>query len=237
MATMSAMQNTGYLPNATGNLTGQKGGAYTRTIDPNTETVAGQYGNLLKGSNPLVQRAIQKGKTMAQMRGSNGNDSLFAGASEDALAENLLPVAGADAAAYNQVGAQNQDALNQQNLQQMSNTTSKIVANIGAGASKYGSDKSLEADKLRLEENRRQFDQGMERDAANRLQDRSWNLADQETARKAAGRQAVAQQVLGTIFSDPSYWRDPQGASGMMRFFTEDFSNIWDSLFNDNGSP
>lgn len=234
MPTMGAMQ---YLPNATGNLAQQNGGAYTRTLDPNTETVAGQYAGLRSGSNPLTQRAIQKGKTMAQMRGSTGNDSLFAAASEDALADNLLPVAGADAAAYNQLGAQNQEAMNQQNLQRMQNTSSQIVANIGASASKYGADKGLEADKLRLEENRRQFDQGMQRDAENRLQDRAWNLADQETARKAAGRQAVASQVLGTIFSDPSYWRDPEGASGMMRFFTEDFSNIWDSLFNDTGSP
>jgi len=232
MATMDRMApNNAYLSNATGQIARQNGsGVYTRTVDPN-ETVAGQYTNLLKG--PLAERAARKGATMAQMRGSSGNDTIFARASQDALAENLLPVANADAATFGRVGSENAEALNQQNVAEQGNKSNQIVANIGASASKEGARLNFLSNQNRMEEDRRQFDMNFKQNQANREQDRNWQLADAETARKANGRAAIMNQALGTIFSDPSYWRDPEGASGMVNFFSTQFSNIWDSLFQD----
>ncbi len=63
------------------------------------------------------------------------------------------------------------------------------------------------------------------------MQNRTWETADRDTATRAAGRNQVFSQVAGAIFSDPTYWRDPAGASGMLNFFTQNFSGIWDSLF------
>lgn len=230
--------------------------AYTRTVDANTETTAGQLGTLLRGDNPLLQRAARKGATLAQLRGSTGNDSLFAGAAQDAMAENLIPVAGADAAAYERAATANQGALNESSLADRANATSRANAQTAAGASRYASDRGLEGDMARLRSSENQFNvtQGnWERQFAQdqrsfeeanrryendnrireqeRQQNRAWETADRDTATRAAGRNQIFSQVTNTIFSDPTYWRDPAGAQGMLQFFTSNFNNVWDSLF------
>lgn len=229
--------------------------AYTRTVDANTETTAGQLNTLLRGDNPLLQRAARKGASLAQLRGSTGNDSLFAGAAQDAMAENLIPVAGADAATYERAATTNQGALNESSLADRQNATARANAQAAAQASRYASDLGFEGDKLRLQQSanefnvtqgnwNRQFDADQRAFAENtrryendnrlrdqeRQQSRQWQLADNATAQRAAGRAQVFGQVADTIFSDPSYWRDPGAATGMLNFFTDNFSSIWDRL-------
>lgn len=223
-------------------------GAYTRTIDRNTETTAGQLEHLLRGDNPLLQRAARKGATLAQMRGSTGNDSLFAGAAQDAMAENLIPVAGADAAAYERTATGNMGALNESSVVDRQNATSRANAQTAAGASRYGADRQLEGDRLRLQQSsnefniqqgnlNRQFAEDQRRyDTDNRIrgeeraQNRAWQTADAASAQRAAGRSQIFGEVASTIFSDPAYWRDPAGATGMLNFFTDNFSSIWDRM-------
>lgn len=234
--------------------------AYTRTVDRNTETTAGQLETLLRGDNPLLQRAARKGATLAQLRGSTGNDSLFAGAAQDAMAENLIPVASADAGVYERGAVTNQGALNESSITDRNNATSSANAESAASAARYGADRQLEGDMARLRSSDNQFNisQGFQNrqfdaDQANRQRDfaestrryendnqirtqersqnRAWDLADQDSANRATGRAQIFGQVANTIFSDPSYWRDPAGAQGMLNFFTDNFTPVWDRLF------
>lgn len=229
--------------------------AYTRTVDRNTETTAGQLEGLLRGDNPLLQRAARKGASLAQLRGSTGNDSLFASAAQDAMAEQLIPVAGADAGVYERGAVTNQGALNQSSEVDRNNATARANAQAAAGAARYGADRQLEGDRLRLQQSanefninqgniNRQFEADQRRFAEEnrryendnrireqeRQQNRTWQQADEAAAQRAAGRSQIFGQVAGTIFSDPSYWRDPSAATGMLNFFTNNFSSIWDRL-------
>lgn len=231
-------------------------GAYTRSVDANTETTAGQLNTLLRGDNPILQRAARKGASLAQLRGSTGNDSIFASAAQDAMAENLIPVAGADAQAYERAATANQGALNESSVVDRQNATSRANAQAAAAASRYGADRGLEGDMARLRSSdnqfnitqgnwNRQFEADQRQFAENtrryendnrireqeRQQNRAWDTADRDTATRAAGRNQIFSQVTGAIFSDPTYWRDPAGASGMVNFFTNNFSQLWDNLF------
>lgn len=230
--------------------------AYTRTVDRNTETTAGQLETLMRGDNPLLQRAARKGASLAQLRGSTGNDTLFADAAQDSMAENLIPVAGADAATYERAATTNQGALNESSLADRQNATARANAQAAAQASRYGADRQLEGDMARLRssdnqfsitqgnwnrqfeadqrqfaENTRRYENDNQIRAQERQQNRAWETADRDTATRAAGRNQIFSQVTNTIFSDPTYWRDPAGASGMVNFFTNNFSSLWDSLF------
>lgn len=233
--------------------------AYTRTVDRSTETTAGQLEGLLRGDNPLLQRAARKGATLAQLRGSTGNDSLFASAAQDAMAENLIPVASADAGVFERGATANMGALNESSITDRNNRAQMAAARASADAQMYSADRGLEGDMARLRSSDNQFNisQGFqnrqfEADQANRQrefaestrryendnrirgeersQNRAWQLADQQSAQRAEGRSQIFGQVAGTIFSDPSYWRDPSAATGMLNFFTNNFSSIWDRI-------
>lgn len=244
----------------TGNITRgadpNNGSAYTRTVDRGTETTAGQLETLLRGDNPLLQRAARKGASLAQLRGSTGNDSLFASAAQDAMAENLIPVAGADAGVYERGAVTNQGALNQSSEVDRNNATARANAQAAAGAQRYGADRQLEGDRLRLQqssnefniqqgnwnrqfeadqraqaENTRRYENDNQIRAQERNQSRAWETADRDTATRAAGRNQIFSQITNTIFSDPTYWRDPSAATGMLNFFTNNFTSVWDNLF------
>lgn len=229
--------------------------AYTRTVDRNTETTAGQLETLLRGDNPLLQRAARKGASLAQLRGSTGNDSLFAGAAQDAMAENLIPVASADAGVYERGAVTNQGALNESSITDRNNATSRANATAAVHAQQYSADRQLEGDMARLRssdnqfnisqgnwnrefesnqralaENTRRYENDNQIRTQEREQNRQWQLADNATAQRAAGRADIFGQVSSTIFSDPSYWRDPAAATGMLTFFTDNFSGIWDRI-------
>lgn len=219
-----------FSPTGTPNyITRQSGGnsAYLQSVDPNS-LVQNQLASLQRSDNPIVQNAAQAAQANALARGGGVSGTQAIDASNRAMFDILNPIAGADAARYGQVGDENQAALNQQNLEHMQNQTAITTANIGAAP-----------EITRNREMAREFDTQQQ----NRLQDRQWALADQNTQARAQMRSQVFQQALGTIFSDPTVWGDPQGAIGLMNDYSSNIDGLMRQMFpeyfatDQNGNP
>lgn len=73
--------------------------------------------------------------------------------------------------------------------------------------------------------------EGRDLDLLNAREDRAAVRSNMD----AASRQSMFRDVLGmmgnTLFSDPSFWRDPAGASGFLEFFSGEFSNLFSRFF------
>ena len=81
--------------------------ATTRTVNPETETVAGQLNSLLTSGSPYLERAKAGARETANSRGLL-NSSIAAGAGEAAAIDAALPIATADANAYGTAARENQ---------------------------------------------------------------------------------------------------------------------------------
>lgn len=77
------------------------------------------------------------------------------------------------------------------------------------------------------------------------LLDRGWrsneSALDRGFARETMGSEQrfsmfrdMMGMIGGTLFSDPSYWRDQNGASGFIDFFSGEFGSVFDRFFNRN---
>lgn len=84
----------------------------TRTIDPSTETVAGQINSLLAADSPVLQKARADGMRTGFERGM-GNSSIAASAGEDALINAATGIATTDSGYYNNAANYNTAAQNQ----------------------------------------------------------------------------------------------------------------------------
>lgn len=133
----------GNLPPGTWNAGGANGNnAYVRQANPN-ELVSTNLSSLLDDPNSAyMQNARRNGLNVAGSRGLM-NSSIAAGNSQRAAIEAGLPVAQGDAAANQGAASQSLDALNAILAQSMGNASSERVANIGAGAQRYGYDIGL----------------------------------------------------------------------------------------------
>lgn len=73
--------------------------------------------------------------------------------------------------------------------------------------------------------------EGRDLDLLNAREDRAAVRSNMD----ASARQSMFRDVLGmmgnTLFSDPSFWRDPAGASGFLEFFSGEFSNLFSRFF------
>ena len=78
-----------------------------------------------------------------------------------------------------------------------------------------------------IREQARQFNQQQQ----NRTQERAWQLADQRASARASQRSATFNTLLQTVFSDPSYWRDPGAAMGMFNTYTSNIDSMLNNLF------
>ncbi len=185
------------------------------SVDPN-QLMSGQLEQYLRGNSPIVRDAADQGAALAAARGGGANSSMYARSAATGAIDALRPVAQFDAARYGAVQDQNLDALNQQNIERMGNQNAQVVAGINVGPA-YA----------QIAENRRQYDI----DQHNRLQSREWELADQDTQARASQRSQIFNQMLGTIFSDPSFWRDPQAAMGMFNTYSANFDAMFQQLF------
>jgi hypothetical protein len=222
-----------FQPNAQpyGNLTTGPGGVALTGVNPQ-ELTSYQLGQLQRSDNPLVQTAQNNARNFAAARGAGLSGSNYAQAATGAAFDAMTPIATADAGQYADVRDRNQTAMNQQNIERMGNETSLGVANIGAGASMYNSDNARE-------EARYEFNRGQE----NRLQNRQWQVADQNTAARASQRSQLFSQATQAIFSDPAYWRDPQAAMGLLNEYGSNMDNLMQQLFpeyfstDQNGNP
>lgn len=76
------------------------------------QTVRGQLGDILKAGSPLLEAAKARAMQAANARGLQ-NSSMAAQAGEEALVNTALPIAQADAAAYQKQALVNQDITNQ----------------------------------------------------------------------------------------------------------------------------
>lgn len=187
------------------------GGTSLLGVDPNMLT-SNRLAALLRSDNPIVGMASDNARSYALARGGGLDSGSMAYNAERGAMEALTPIASEEADMYGNVAAANQNALNQHELERMGNQTSIGVANIGARSA---------LDQLRM---RNQFDQQQA------LQSRDWQLADQDTQARASARSQFIGNMEQAIFSDPSVWRDPEGAMGMMHEFGSNF----DTWFQQN---
>lgn len=182
------------------------GGTSLLGVDPNMLT-SNRLAALLRSDNPIVGMASDNARSYALARGGGLDSGSMAYNAERGAMEALTPIASEEAGMYGNVAAANQNALNQHELERMGNQTSIGVANIGARSA---------LDQLRM---RNQFDQQQA------LQSRNWALSDQDTQARAAARSQFIGNMEQAIFSDPSVWRDPQGALGMITEYSDNFNN------------
>lgn len=85
--------------------------AAQRQINPATDTVQGQVKSIIDDDSPLQQQAVTASKQDANSHGLL-NSSMAVQAGREATYKAALPIAAADASAYNNVGAANQAATN-----------------------------------------------------------------------------------------------------------------------------
>lgn len=93
--------------------------ATTRSLVPDTDTVAGQLEAILKKGSPFIERAKAGAMQTANSRGLI-NSTMAAQAGEAAAIDAALPIANTDAGFYNQAAGQNQqfqNAASSQNAQ------------------------------------------------------------------------------------------------------------------------
>lgn len=76
------------------------------------ETVQGQLGDILKTGNPLLEGAKARAQQQANARGLQ-NSSMAVQSGEEAIVNSAMPIAQADASAYQKQALVNQDIVNQ----------------------------------------------------------------------------------------------------------------------------
>lgn len=190
-------------------------GAYLQTVDPSS-LVSNQLATLMRSDNPIVQNAAQNAQAYAAARGGGVSGTQAIDASNRSVFNELTPIATSDATRYGDVGNLNEQMLNANEQERMGNQAQIQSSSIAAGASRFATS-----------ERQHEFDTSQ----ANRAQDREWATADQDTAARANARSQFMSQVEGSIFSDPSVWRDPQGAMGMLSEYGDNFDSWFNTTF------
>ena len=102
-------------------------GATTREVQ-DEELVSNQLNNLLQEDGAFIQNALQRGRELAQDRGALSS-SIFAGASQRAAIDAALPIASADAQAFQRAASENMAALNQNTLAKLQASTNIAISN------------------------------------------------------------------------------------------------------------
>jgi hypothetical protein len=214
------------IPLAQFDQTGQGGGPFGYLSQTNgsvaltqvspDDLMSDRLNEMMSGNSPFVRHAADNANAYAGARGAGADSSIYQAGAVNSLYDQLSPIAQADAQRYADVANRNQAALNDYNLQRIQAAAQTTAAAIGV--SYRGAE---------LEEQRRQFDQSQQ----NRQQDRQWQLADQRAAARANQRSTTFNTLLQSVFSDPSYWRDPQGAMGMFNTYMSNIPDMLDNLF------
>lgn len=216
----------GTLPQfATPGLSTGIGGAAYGTVDPNTETAAGQYATLMNSSSPLMQLAQSQGLNAAASRGS-ANGTLFAGAEQAALADKLQPIALNDANAFQRQKLQNQLDVNQLKNTQTSVEGGIAQAGISANASIHNADQAAEIQKQSLQQSHDEFLTNWDNQFKQMQQSQTFQAMSQDKQNEFAAKMTAFGNSVQTIFSDPSYWSNPQAAMGMLNFFNTNIDDL-----------
>lgn len=202
-------------PNPYGQISTTTRGASLLGVDPNMLT-SNRLATLLRGDNPIVGMADQNARSYALARGGGLDSGSMAYNATLGAYQALTPIASEEAGMYGNVARANQDALNQENLEREGNQTQLSIAR---------GNQSVE--RGRNAELAREFNIGQN----NRLQQREWDLADQDTQARAAARSQFFGNMEGALFSDPSFWRDPQGMMGAMNEYGQNFNQWFQTNF------
>lgn len=231
------------------------GGFRYRGVDA-PETVQSQISGLMNPANDFVTRARSAGIGHAQSRGL-ANSSLAAANSEGAALDAALPIASQDAATYAKTHSDNMDAENRALLANLDADTAIRTASMNAGTSLDIANINAQSDKDRLAAQDKQWAQQFARegtqfdqarnDANQRYatdwqhqqdlagQQHQWNQQDFAQQNQAQRQNFTQSSIMNTIFSDPSYWRDPQAAMNFASTYGTNFTNMWNQLFG--GQP
>lgn len=74
--------------------------------------------------------------------------------------------------------------------------------------------------------------------------DRDWRSRESELDRmfqtnmnRLGSRNSIFGEIVGTVFSDPAYWRDQAGAAGFIQTWTDTLTPLFDRIFNQGSSP
>jgi len=112
-APQAATAQTGQLTNSNASLAGQLAPtqANINTQDQQMGTVQGRVASILDANSPLMQRARARANQASSARGLS-NSSMAVGAAQNAVINTAMPIANADAASYNQISRDNQNANN-----------------------------------------------------------------------------------------------------------------------------
>lgn len=227
-------------------------GFATRSVQGN-ETVRGQLDGLLRSDSEYIRRARMEGQRTAAARGSQAG-SYYAGAAEGAAIDRGLPIASQDAGWYGQTAADNMDAENRsrivgsQNATTLANTRMGISGDLAGQGIRAG----LEREQNALSRNFQRDESGLDRDhdSTMRREDRTFQAGQNQANRDFTADQAdrdrtfsreegerdyirsITSGVMLAILSRPEYFRDPAGASGALRFFTQEIDSILNDIFS-----
>jgi len=221
-----------------------EGGFRTRDLDPN-ELSSTRVNAITAQDSPLMRRADARGRAFANSRGLS-NSSMAAGAAQGAVIDAATPLAMQEAGAYTNVGDRNMSAENDYLLAQGGWNNAQDIAQMNNGT-------SLTIAGMNNEENQRQFDEGTRRYDQNTAEDtrrydqqfgedsRRYDVdyqrqqEMQDRTNRMNRNNFITSGIFNTIFSDPTIWRDPQGAMGFANYYGTNFGTLWDSIFG--GAP
>lgn len=205
--------------NVGGNITTNRQGVALTDVSPN-ELTSYQLGQLQTSGNPLVQQAQQTAQAMALARGGGLGGTMVSNAATRAAFDSMTPIAQQDAAQYGQVRDANQAAINAQGLQSLQNQGQIGAAAAGANASMYNARLNAQTQAASLAQQQGQFETGHQ-----------YDLENQANAQHNYVTDTILNGTMGTIYSDPSYWSNPEAALNM----ANTFSNGFDQIFNGGG--
>lgn len=228
------------------------GGAYTQTPTADQFT-SNRLNDLIAGDSRYIQNARSNAMSSAAARGL-GNSSYAAGNAELSAINAAMPIAQQDAQTSAQAALANQQALNQILQTDKNNATSVNVANIGAGASRYGADRSYDASRYAQDQQtarqrlQNEYDAG-QADIGRQFQQNMLGLENYYTQQRDErqqqyGRENFGNQLWGNIlsgayssmFSNPDYFGNPDAALGFVNGFGN-FANNQIGQFLYGGRP
>lgn len=209
------------------------GGVATRSVDPNALT-SNQLAGLENTNSPLSQLALAQGANNAAATG-NANGTLMAGASENALLQQLTPIASQNAQVYERQAQSNQDALNTAANTDRSVHGQIAAAGVSANASMHNAQLAADTAAKSLAQNQQQFTTNWQNEFQTAKNSQAFQTASQAQQQQFSLQSNGLNSAMNTIFSDPSYWSNPQGAMGMLNYFGSNINSLVDSLFPQQG--
>lgn len=196
-------------PNVVSGAATQNWDATTRTVNPDTETTAGQLNKLLTSGNPYIESAKSAASDFSNSRGLL-NSSMAATAGEKAAIDSAIPIAQSDAGVYGTAATQNQQAQNaagQFNAGAV-NTSNQATANAANTATQQATTGTQQQQAIASTGTQQRQTQTEAGQIQSGLQTQQGNIASglsaqqatqtQETQRQGAEQQTGLQDLKGT---------------------------------------